>query len=375
MQLGWSWGTDRLKCPRCKHSNRGSIGCEPMWSMWIECARCSGIFRAGVESDGHLLAGQTSDLDSRIGHVSAAAVPPVDNGRSERLIDEARLFRRIFAILARPAALQQSRGIKSRPSQRQQDISEPVPSVNEKTHLFRKTTFSKAITCRVFLEKVKSRAVLCENCSLVAHAKCATHAAPTCDLRAMLLSLSSQISPLPPIVGDSTMSSIPAPQNNRPFHQLRLPKISEHQHAHNILSPHNTVPSRPLFKANDLVQNPLGLGRAPHQRLGRLNPRDPQRASNVAYVRRSEYTAQAFRRSESNATVFARDHQPLGATEDPMRRTERWQRIQQGIRRSESAKVQAEPELSTEDKFQTIGRAGARHLRTLSRKYETAGIS
>jgi hypothetical protein len=41
--------------------------------------------------------------------------------------------------------------------------------------------------CRVCLLNVKKSAVLCSQCSLIAHAKCAVNAPPTCDLRAQLL--------------------------------------------------------------------------------------------------------------------------------------------------------------------------------------------
>jgi len=41
--------------------------------------------------------------------------------------------------------------------------------------------------CRVCLESVKKTAVLCSQCSLISHSKCAKNAPPTCDLRAQLL--------------------------------------------------------------------------------------------------------------------------------------------------------------------------------------------
>lgn len=41
--------------------------------------------------------------------------------------------------------------------------------------------------CRVCLASVKKNAVICDHCSLIAHAKCAPDAAPTCDLRSQLL--------------------------------------------------------------------------------------------------------------------------------------------------------------------------------------------
>jgi hypothetical protein len=43
------------------------------------------------------------------------------------------------------------------------------------------------MTCRVCLLNVKKNAVLCAQCSLIAHSKCAVNAPPTCDLRAQLL--------------------------------------------------------------------------------------------------------------------------------------------------------------------------------------------
>lgn len=43
------------------------------------------------------------------------------------------------------------------------------------------------MVCRVCLLNVKKSAVLCEQCSLIAHSKCAMNAPPTCDLRAQLL--------------------------------------------------------------------------------------------------------------------------------------------------------------------------------------------
>lgn len=77
-------------------------------------------------------------------------------------------------------------------------------AMSPRDHTFVKTTFSKgkpasyvhqhivltlhlAMTCKVCLEPVKKSAVLCEQCSLIAHSKCAAHAPPTCDLRAQLL--------------------------------------------------------------------------------------------------------------------------------------------------------------------------------------------
>jgi len=43
------------------------------------------------------------------------------------------------------------------------------------------------MVCRVCLENVKKNAVLCSQCNLISHAKCAINAPPTCNLRAQLL--------------------------------------------------------------------------------------------------------------------------------------------------------------------------------------------
>uniref|UniRef100_V5E690 Protein kinase n=2 Tax=Kalmanozyma brasiliensis (strain GHG001) TaxID=1365824 RepID=V5E690_KALBG len=56
-----------------------------------------------------------------------------------------------------------------------------------KAHAFVKSTFSKAVVCKICREPVKKHAVLCEECGLVCHARCAVHAPSPCDLRAQLL--------------------------------------------------------------------------------------------------------------------------------------------------------------------------------------------
>lgn len=43
------------------------------------------------------------------------------------------------------------------------------------------------MSCRVCLGSVKKNGVICDRCSLIAHAKCAQDAAPSCDLRSQLL--------------------------------------------------------------------------------------------------------------------------------------------------------------------------------------------
>ncbi|KAJ7592858.1 kinase-like domain-containing protein [Mycena floridula] len=59
--------------------------------------------------------------------------------------------------------------------------------ISPREHSFVKTTFNKPMVCRVCLLNVQKSAVLCAQCSLIAHSKCASSAPPTCDLRAQLL--------------------------------------------------------------------------------------------------------------------------------------------------------------------------------------------
>ncbi|KAI0820321.1 Pkinase-domain-containing protein [Trametes gibbosa] len=64
--------------------------------------------------------------------------------------------------------------------------NDPEP-ISPREHSFVKTTFGKPVICRVCLQSVKKSAVLCEQCSLIAHARCSANAPPTCDLRSQLL--------------------------------------------------------------------------------------------------------------------------------------------------------------------------------------------
>jgi len=58
--------------------------------------------------------------------------------------------------------------------------------VYENLRLFTKAPYL-AVICRVCNLPVKRSAVLCDQCSLIAHSKCAHNAPPTCNLRAQLL--------------------------------------------------------------------------------------------------------------------------------------------------------------------------------------------
>ncbi|KAL6298975.1 hypothetical protein BKA93DRAFT_743141 [Sparassis latifolia] len=66
-------------------------------------------------------------------------------------------------------------------------LSNDIEPVSPREHSFVPTTFGKPVICRVCQQSVKKSAVLCEQCSLIAHVKCAGSAPPTCDLRTQLL--------------------------------------------------------------------------------------------------------------------------------------------------------------------------------------------
>lgn len=77
------------------------------------------------------------------------------------------------------------------------DLTSPTADVfmmdeqANKTHAFVKSSFSKAVQCKICREAVKKNAVLCEECGLICHASCARKAATPCSLRAQLLMLAS----------------------------------------------------------------------------------------------------------------------------------------------------------------------------------------
>ncbi|WWC58499.1 uncharacterized protein I303_101042 [Kwoniella dejecticola CBS 10117] len=56
----------------------------------------------------------------------------------------------------------------------------------DKSHILIKTSFGKAIPCRVCLVDVKKQGVLCQDCGLIAHTSCASKASPKCDIHEQL---------------------------------------------------------------------------------------------------------------------------------------------------------------------------------------------
>ncbi|KAN0060057.1 Protein kinase of the Mitotic Exit Network [Thecaphora frezii] len=116
-----------------------------------------------------------------------------------------------------------------------------------KPHAFVKSTFSKAVRCKICSEPVKKHAVLCEECGLVCHARCAGHAPSSCNLRAQLLmfharasmdqprvaspapsvATGTQAQPASPIFSSPTSPSLSASTSFRfPFAIKRTSKLS-----------------------------------------------------------------------------------------------------------------------------------------------------
>ncbi|WVF70805.1 hypothetical protein IAT40_005599 [Kwoniella sp. CBS 6097] len=59
-------------------------------------------------------------------------------------------------------------------------------SGSDKGHVLIKTTFGKAVTCRICLGGVRKVGVLCQDCGLIAHTTCASKASYRCDIHEQL---------------------------------------------------------------------------------------------------------------------------------------------------------------------------------------------
>ncbi|KIM44724.1 hypothetical protein M413DRAFT_25159 [Hebeloma cylindrosporum] len=143
---------------------------------------------------------------------------------------------------------------KITPIGRRTSTSSVRPVENEfspREHSFVKTTFSKPMVCRVCLLNVKKSAVLCSQCSLVSHAKCAINAPPTCDLRAQLLlyaqyaekgNPASAYSNPAEIISDMgqnvAMSDVPFVDHNTPRNSIDSPQSPQSQTNNNHVIEH-----------------------------------------------------------------------------------------------------------------------------------------
>lgn len=94
------------------------------------------------------------------------------------------------------------------------DNGAPAEEESDKPHSFVKSTFSKAVRCRICGDNVRKHAVLCEDCGLICHASCARDVGAPCNLRAQMLMFTqkgSQASPRDEIPSTSANGSLESP--------------------------------------------------------------------------------------------------------------------------------------------------------------------
>lgn len=96
--------------------------------------------------------------------------------------------------------------------------------------LFDSPSPHSAVICRVCNLPVKRSAVLCDQCSLIAHSKCAHNAPPTCNLRAQLLLYaqyaeknSSPLELLGPMTLSQSSDGVSTPRTSFDFGQSSSP--------------------------------------------------------------------------------------------------------------------------------------------------------
>ena len=101
--------------------------------------------------------------------------------------------------------------------------------MHENARWFIKTPYL-AVICRVCNLPVKRSAVLCDQCSLIAHSKCAHNAPPTCNLRAQLLlyaqyaeKSSSPLELLAPMTLSPSTDGVSTPRTSFDFGQQSTP--------------------------------------------------------------------------------------------------------------------------------------------------------
>ena len=144
-----------------------------------------------------------------------------------------------------------------------------------------------AVLCRVCLQAVKRSAVVCEECALIAHSRCAPNAPPTCGLRTQLLQYANY-SPQPDspsaldILQHFTPSSSPVPDSALSSEPIpaREPEVSRaptsfkvfgaFRRSRSSLSPEPTTPHTTSsgFQEGSTDSAPLrsGMSEAPNAR-------------------------------------------------------------------------------------------------------------
>ncbi|SAM63749.1 related to ser/thr protein kinase [Ustilago bromivora] len=158
-----------------------------------------------------------------------------------------------------------------------------------KPHAFVKSTFSKAVICKICRKPVKKHAVLCEECGLVCHARCAVHAPSPCNLRAQLLLFQQRASldQTSPVLSAAHLASVSplhgsggAANGSAPIN-LRFPFGMKRQ------SKSPTVESQPQvgFGAAACPENETGIPPSPRTSNGALGGK-PAKDPNVVRKRR-----------------------------------------------------------------------------------------
>lgn len=211
-------------------------------------------------------------------------------------------------------------------------LSNGQDAISPREHSFVKTTFGKrtssclidpfksltpglAVICRVCLQSVKKSAVLCEQCSLIAHAKCASNAPPTCDLRSQLLLYAQYAESGNPMNPYSPMEILAAATNagtpTSPTSQTSDDGVSRrtsmdsaqplNSAAHGHLHPPTAFK---VFSAFKRSRSSLTIDQDPHQTASTPTPSTPtvQQISRKKSVLRRKHDADGRPRSISSTT-------------------------------------------------------------------------
>ncbi|BGP45030.1 Protein kinase of the Mitotic Exit Network [Rhodotorula kratochvilovae] len=219
-------------------------------------------------------------------------------------------------------------------------------------HSFVRSSFSKAIDCKICGEQTKRHAVLCKDCGLISHARCKEFA-PSCDLRAQLLGFSASATHLPtssaapflarfptvPTSTPSSPSSSSAPfaiSDYLPFRHSRRPKPSLLSQSNDL---HTNLPAT-VAAAGGAIRQLLTPSKSrtpestPPNSLGRNKPGRPHslsvstgahgRANNASADSTSSAAAVPAVPPSSPTSAVGRpslDAPPVGATDGaPLKR-------------------------------------------------------
>jgi hypothetical protein len=106
------------------------------------------------------------------------------------------------------------------------------------------------MVCRVCLLNVKKSALLCSQCSLVSHAKCAINAPPTCDLRAHLLLYAQYAERGNPASAYSNPAEIISDMGQN-VAMSDVPFVDHNNH-----TPRNSIDSPQSQASNNVVEHP-----------------------------------------------------------------------------------------------------------------------